>query len=198
MECHGDSLPGRCTNTGVTSAEEGHDVDRITVMRNDVDKDTMSTMVKLAKEIDVLRDIGQPTAACQLMVLPSRKQLVTRGVLRPAQGGADRHRGACLRHGVTDDVFPRQPRQVVESGALLFSLGQSIAKAGFLVKSMSLIPTNMVAQACERVRLRRLLCEACYDQAETDTVTLNEEHGEVTSAEEERRRPPLRIDDVSW
>ena len=47
------------------------------------------------------------------------------------------------------------------------SLGQS--KAGFLVKSMRLIPMNMVAQACDRVRLRRLPREACCDQAEKDT-----------------------------
>ena len=70
MECHGDGdrLPGRYISTGVTSGEEEHAVERIIEMRNDVDKDTMSTMVKLATEIDELRDIGQPTAACQVMV----------------------------------------------------------------------------------------------------------------------------------
>ena len=52
-----------------------------------------------------------------------------------------------------------------------------------MVKSMRLIPTNKVGQACERVRLPRLPCQACYDQergqskVENDTVTLNEEKG---------------------
>ena len=69
------------------------------------------------------------------------------------------------------------------SNALLFSLGQS--KAGFLVKSMRLIPTNMVGQTCERVILPWLPREACYDQergqseVEKDTVTLNEKQDEV-------------------
>ena len=31
-------------------------------------------------------DVGQPTAECELMVLPSRRQLVTRGELRPSHG----------------------------------------------------------------------------------------------------------------
>ena len=82
------ALPGGIQIRGVTSVEEGLDVERVTVARNDVEKDTMSAMVKLAKKICGFCDVGQSTAACQLMVLPSRKQLVTRGVLRPAQGGA--------------------------------------------------------------------------------------------------------------
>ena len=114
MECHGDHgdrLPGRHTNTGATSVKEEQDVERITVMRSDEDKDTMSTMVKLAKEIDEPRDNGQPTAACQLMVLPSGRKLVA--TKRPAPtrtGRSRRHRGACLRRAVSDDVFPRQAR----------------------------------------------------------------------------------------
>ena len=62
-------------------------VERVNVVRSDVDKDTMSAAVKLAKEVDEL-DIGQPTAECQLMTL-SERRLVTRGELRPAQGGAE-------------------------------------------------------------------------------------------------------------
>ena len=65
----------------------------------------------------------------------------------------------------------------MESNALL-SLSRPV------LKSMSLIPTYKVAQACERVRLRRLPREACYGEAEKHTVTLHEECGEVTSAEE--------------
>ena len=103
----------------------------------------------------------------------------------PARSGRSRrHRGACLgdevRHGVPIDVFPRQ---AAESNALLFSLDQPLA--GYMVKSMRLIPRNMVGQACERVRLRRLPREACYDQergqskVDKDMATLNEEQGEV-------------------
>ena len=166
MECHGDRLPGRYISTG--------------------DKDTMSAMMKPAKELHET-GAGQPTAACQLMVCPSRRTLVTTRRPAPTRGGwSRRHRGACLgdgvRHGVPDDVFPRQ---AAESNALLFSLDQPVV--GYMVKSMRLIPTNTVGQACDRVRLRRIPREACYDQergqskVEKDTVTLNEEHGEIFS-----------------
>ena len=57
---HGDRVLRRYISTGVTSLEEGHAVERVNVRRSDVDKDTMSATVKLAKDIDEL-DIGQPT-----------------------------------------------------------------------------------------------------------------------------------------
>ena len=61
---------------------------------SDVDKDTMSATVKLAKVLDEL-DIGQLPAECLLMVLSSRRKLVTSSdELRPVQGGtedADEH-----------------------------------------------------------------------------------------------------------
>ena len=80
----------------------------------------------------------------------------------------------------TDEVFPRQ---AVESNALL-SLWP-VEKAGYMVKSMRLIPTNKVGQACERVRLPRLRVKRGFDQerghskVENDTLTLNEKQGEV-------------------
>ena len=65
----------------------------------------------------------------------------------------------------------------------MFSLNQPAA--GYKVKSMRLISTNTVGQACDGVRLRRIPREACYDQergqskVEKDTVTHKEEKGEV-------------------
>ena len=59
-----------CEKSGVTSVEEGHDVE------SDVAEETMSAVVKLAKEIDE-PDIGQPSAECQFR-WPSRRRLVTR------------------------------------------------------------------------------------------------------------------------
>ena len=103
--------------------EEGLDVERVTVARNDVDKDTMSAMVKLAKKICGFCDVGQSTAESQLMTPSERTAGYTRRAPTRA-GRSRRHRGACLRRGVADDVFPRQARQVVESNALLFSLGR--------------------------------------------------------------------------
>ena len=50
------------------------------------DKNTMSATMKPAKEFHEF-DVGQPTAVCHLMVVPSRRQLVS--LFRPAQGGAD-------------------------------------------------------------------------------------------------------------
>ena len=61
-------------------------------VRSVVFKDTMSSFVKLAREIDESssRDIGQPAVKCQLMVWPSRRTLVTwRGELQSVQGGAE-------------------------------------------------------------------------------------------------------------
>ena len=49
----------------------------------------MSAVVKLAKATCEPCDVGQRTAACQLM-RPSRRKLVTeRCELRPAQGGTE-------------------------------------------------------------------------------------------------------------
>ena len=73
--------------------------------------------------------------------------------------GVSFQKNAGYEDGDTDDVFPRQ---AAESNALLFSLDQPMV--GYMVKSMRLIPTNTVGQACDRVRLRRIPREACYDQ----------------------------------
>ena len=98
------------------------------------DTDTMSATMKPAKELHKL-GVGQPTAVCQLMVVPSRRQLVT--LFRPAQGGAEDTEERVLAYGMVspDDVFPRQ---AAESNALLFSLVQPLA--GYMVKSMRLLP----------------------------------------------------------
>ena len=153
MKCHGDRFPGRYTSTGGQEHDVSHDEAR------------------------------EPTAACQLMVCPSRSTLVTKGTAPTREGWSKRHRRACPRHGDTDDVLPRQ---VVESNALFFSLGQPVA--GFLVKFMRLLPTNMVGQTCERVgycggsHAKRVLTKR------RKTVTLNEEQGEVLTWRRTRRR----------
>ena len=73
-----------CEMVEDTSVEEGHDFE------SDVAEETMSVLVKLAKEICESCDIGQPAAECQLMVFPSKRKLVTqRCELRPVQGGAE-------------------------------------------------------------------------------------------------------------
>ena len=166
MECHGDRLPGRYISTGA--------------------KDTMSATVKPAKEFHET-DVGQ------VIVCPSTRTLDTKRPAPTREGWSRRHRGACngdeVRHGVPIDVFPRQ---AAESNALLFSLDQPLA--GYMVKSMRLIPTNKVGQACDRVGLQWLPREACYDQergqskVEKDTVTLNEEPGEVLPWRRTKRR----------
>ena len=58
-----------CEKSGVTSVEEGHDVE------SDVAEETMSAVVKLAKAICELYDIGQPTAECQFRGLPGESWL---------------------------------------------------------------------------------------------------------------------------
>ena len=129
-------------------------------------KNTMLVTMKHAKEFHET-GVGQPTAACQLMVCPSRSTLVTKGTAPTREVWSKRHRRACPRHGDTDDDLPRQ---VVESNALFFSLGQPVA--GFLVKFRRLLPTNMVGQTCERVGdCGGSPREACYDQAEKDGDT---------------------------
>ena len=69
MECHGDRLPGRFSNTEA--------------------KDTMSSMVKPAKELHEC-DVGQPTAACQVMVCLSRRTLVTTRTVTLATSSRDK------------------------------------------------------------------------------------------------------------
>ena len=67
-------------------ALESQSSDRIP--KSDVVKDTMSTTLKLAKEIDE-PDISKPTAECQLMT-PSERSLFTQGCeLQTVQGGAE-------------------------------------------------------------------------------------------------------------
>ena len=156
MECHGDRLLGRKTCTG----------------RRRCDVVYREALEGLSPDCGMPGDgvSFQKNAGYTEIQTPSR------------EGWSKRHRGACLRHGVTDDLFPRQ---VMGSNALMFSLGQS--KAGFLVKSMRLIPTNMVGQTCETGG-------ACGSHAKRvmtkrrKTVTLNEEQGEVLPWRRTRRR----------
>ena len=88
-------------------------------------------------------------------VMKPAKELHETGVGQPDCGmpvdGVSFRKNAGYEDGDTDDV---SPRQAVESNALL-SLSGPVEKAGYMVKSMRLIPTNTVCQACERVRLPR-------------------------------------------
>ena len=177
MECHGDRLPGLCKNTGV----------------NDVER-TMSANVRVVGLCRRLRHCapllrGQPTCGMPVECVALQE---TAGHTAPTRSGRSRrHRGACLgdgvRHGVPDDVIPRQ---AVESIALLFSLGQP--EAGFLVKSMRSIPTNMVGQTCERVsdccgsHMKRVVARR------QDTVTFNEEQGAVLSGRKDTTSSRIR------
>ena len=115
--------------------------------------DTMSTMVKLATEIDEPHDIGQPTAECQL---------------RPKQGGAE-DTGERV-YGMVTLTTPSRDKLW---RAMLSCRSRPVEKAGYTVKSM-------------RSHVRRVLTRSDdkAEKAEKHTVTLNEEHGEVTSAEE--------------
>ena len=89
MECHGehgDRLPGRKTNTGLPSLEEGHDVERVTVVR------TMSAVVKLTQENDE-SCVSVVSAASRLRnaplcVLP-REGWLQDASSDPRQGGAE-------------------------------------------------------------------------------------------------------------
>ena len=137
MECHGDHgnrLPGRFSNTVGSSVEDGHDVARVTVVR------TMSAMVKLTQENDEscvyvvgygMESLVSPRPADCGMPVDGVALQETAGYTAPTRAGQSRrYRGACLgddgvRHGVPDDVFPRQ---AVESNALLFSLDQPSAE----------------------------------------------------------------------
>ena len=132
MECHGDRLPGRYAST--------------------VAKNTMSSMVKPAQELHEC-DVGQPTAACHVLVCPSRTTLVSQG------DSSD--------PGRLEQKTPRSVSTAWRHWRLLPTT--SYGEQCFLVSlsaSSWLIPTNMVGQTCERVgTLRRLPREACYDQA---------------------------------
>ena len=59
----------RCEKSGVTSVEEGHDVE------SDVAEETMSAMVKLVMAICEPSDIGQPIAECQFRGFPGESWL---------------------------------------------------------------------------------------------------------------------------
>ena len=75
------------SNKKARATYEGPSSDRIA--ESDVAEETMSAMVKLAKDQLEPYDIGQPTAECQLMT-PSERSLVTqRDELRPVQGRAE-------------------------------------------------------------------------------------------------------------
>ena len=140
------AFPGGMEVRGVPSVEEGHDVERISVVRSD--EDTMLAMVKLAKILDQVEQKAPrsvSTAWCHGWRLPA--------------------------------ISCGEQCSLVLSGP--------VEKAGYMVRSMRLIPTNKVGQACERVRLPRLPREAGFDQergqskVEKDTVTINEEQGAV-------------------
>ena len=75
MECHGDRLPGRFLSTGAN--------------------DTMSAMMKPAKELHEI-GVGQPSAACQVMVCPSRRTLVTMRTVTLTTSSRDKLRRAML------------------------------------------------------------------------------------------------------
>ena len=139
---------------------------------NDVEW-TMSAMVKLTQENDESCVYVVDYSMAPLSPRPADCGMPVDGVaLRytaPTRAGRSRrHRGACLgdevRHGVPDDVLPRQ---AVECPVL-----SRPAAAGFMV-----IPTNMVGQTCERVSD---CCGSHVKRVVTrrkDTVTLNEEVG---------------------
>ena len=76
--------------------EEGHDVKRVNMGRSDVNEDTMSAMIKLAKKICELCEVGQLTAACLLKVCSSMRRLVTWRGASARSGRSRRHRRACL------------------------------------------------------------------------------------------------------
>ena len=97
----------------------------------------MSAMVKLAKTICEFCDVGQPTAEDQLMT-PSERRLVTRGVLRPAQGRAEDTEERVYGM-VSLTMSSRDKHNKLWSASLsCFPLGQPTAKAGHMVMSMRL------------------------------------------------------------
>ena len=93
---------------------------------------------------------GQPTAVCQLMVLPSGRKLVTQ--FRPAQGGAENTEErvlamVCGMVSLMTSSYDKQWRTML-----------SCSLSGYMVRSLRL------SQACEKVRLLRLPREACFDE----------------------------------
>ena len=83
------------------------------------------------------------------------------------RGWSRRHRGACLGAVAGYGVVPLLPSRDKLLRAMLSCLPPPAEKAGYMVKSVRLIPTNMV------LPLSRIAA------AENDTVTLNEEKSEV-------------------
>ena len=121
----------------------------------------MSAMMKPAKEFHET-GVGQPTAACQVMVCPSRSTLVTMRTVTLTTSSRDKLRRAML------SCSPSSSR---------WSVTWRSRCACFLACVRAGLPRLL--------RLLRLPREACYDQergqseVEKDTVTLNEEQGEV-------------------
>ena len=98
------------------------------------------------------------TSVCQLMVLPSRRKLVTQ--LRPAQGGAEDTKERVLAMMVYGMVSLMTSSHDKPWRAML-SCARSTSRPrriGHMVRSLRLI------QACERVRLLRLPREVCFDE----------------------------------
>ena len=106
-----------------------HDVKR------DVAEETMSAMVKLAKDPLEPHDIDQPTAECQLMTLCERRLATQRDDLRPVQGGEEDtdqrvmtlHTEMCEKSEVTSveeghDVDGRHAPQSDETAGILKQL----------------------------------------------------------------------------
>ena len=95
------------------------------------------------------------------------------GKLRPAQGGAEGTEERVYSM-VSLDVFPRQ---AVESNALLFSLDQPTEEDSLhgVVAALDSRPTT--ESGCCGSHVKRVL---------TNTVTFNEEQGEVLSVEKDK------------
>ena len=95
----------------------------------DVDKATLSTIVKLAS--------GDRRLPRQRVGLQAKAGY---GQLSPTHCGAEDTQARVISGmRVTDDVFPRQ--QVVAGGCSL-GLARPVQKAGFLMKSMRFIPSE--------------------------------------------------------
>ena len=115
------------------------------------------------------------------MVLPARKQLVTRGELRPAQGGAED-----TEERVYSMVSLLTSSRDKLWRAMLSCSVSAQPKAGFLVKLMRSIPTNSVGQTCERVGDCGSHVKRVLTSRRKDTVTLNEEQVEVSSVAKDK------------
>ena len=100
-----------CEKSEITSVEEGHDVEHVTEMLR-----SFSAIMKLAREFG---EFVSRKSNALLSLSASRLS----------------------RHGVPDDVFPRQ---AVENNVLL---SLSTTRTGYMVRSVRWIPTNKVGQA---------------------------------------------------